>query len=198
MSTLVKQRGGSGRQATQRIGSSWGLVIMVAIVVAVVGVSAVVLDARQQAASGPLSGVEDVDVGSGGRHTEGVVDYAQSPPAGGEHNPIWQNSGFYDEPVLNETAVHTLEHGAVWITYSPDLAQDDKDRIREIVSGQDCVLASPYPGLDAPVVASAWGKQLRLEDAADPDLEQFVRAYKQGPQTPEPGAACTGGLGDPA
>jgi hypothetical protein len=31
----------------------------------------------------------------------------------------------------------------------------------------------------------------------DPDLERFVRAYKQGPQTPEPGAACTGGLGDP-
>jgi hypothetical protein len=176
------------------------LVIVEALVVAVLGafVVVLVLDARQRAASGPPSGVEDVDVGSGGQHTEGAVDYAQSPPVGGEHNSIWQNAGFYQEPVRNETAVHTLEHGAVWITYSPDLPQAEKDRIREIVSGQDCVLASPYPNLDAPVVASAWGKQLALEGADDPDLERFVSAYKQGPQTPEPGAACTGGLGDPA
>ena len=173
---------------------------MVAIVVAVVGASAVVvvLDARQQAASSPLGEVQTYDVGPPGQHTEGAVDYAQSPPAGGEHNPIWQNSGFYEEPVHIETAVHTLEHGAVWITYSFNLPQEDKDRIRELVSGQECVLASPYPDLDASVVASAWGKQLRLEGADDPDLERFIRAYKQGPQTPEPGAACTGGLGDPA
>ena len=58
---------------------------------------------------------------------------------------------------------------------------------------QTCVLASPYEGLDAPVVASAWGKQLRLESADDSELESFIRTYHQGPQTPEPGAACTGG-----
>jgi hypothetical protein len=44
-------------------------------------------------------------------------------------------------------------------------------------------------------VASAWRKQLRLQSASDPDLERFVRAYQQGPQTPEPGATCTGGIG---
>jgi hypothetical protein len=126
------------------------------------------------------------------------VDYEQNPPAGGEHNPVWQNAGFYDEPVANETAVHTLEHGAVWITYQPDLPADQKDQIREIVEGQTCMLASPYPDLDSPIVASAWGKQLRLEDADSPDLESFVRAYHQGPQTPEPGATCTGGTADTA
>jgi uncharacterized protein DUF3105 len=86
----------------------------------------------------------------------------------------------------------------VWITFTPDLPQEGRDRIREIVSGENCVLASPFPGLDAPVVASAWGEQLRLEGADDPDLERFVRAYQQGPQIPEPGAACTGGVGEPA
>ena len=91
-----------------------------------------------------------------------------------------------------------MEHGAVWITYSPDLPQGERNRIREIVSGQDCVLASPFLGLDAPVVASAWGKQLELEGADDPDLERFIDAYRQGPQTPEPGAACTGGMGEPS
>jgi hypothetical protein len=199
---LGKRKGGSGRQTTQRIGRerSWGLIIVAALVVVFLGSFAVVvvLDARQQASSGPPGGVKTLDVGAGGQHTEGAVDYAQSPPVGGEHNPIWQNAGFYDEPVRNETAVHTLEHGAVWITYSFNLPQEDKDRIRELVSGQEeCVLASPYPDLPSPVVASAWGKQLELQDADDPDLEQFVRAYQRGPQTPEPGAACTGGVGSP-
>jgi Protein of unknown function (DUF3105) len=126
------------------------------------------------------------------------VDYAQTPPVGGEHNPVWQNCGFYDEPVANENAVHSLEHGAVWITYSPDLPQDQVDVLRDLAHSQTYVLVSPYPDLPSNVVASAWGKQLSLQSADDPDLERFVRAYRQGPQTPEPGAVCTGGIGQPS
>ena len=157
----------------------------------------VIVDARQKAASGPPGGVQTYDVGPGGEHTEGTVDYAQSPPVGGEHNSIWQNCGFYEEPIRSETAVHSLEHGAVWITYSPDLPQDEVERLRDLAQSNDYVLVSPYPDLDSPVVASAWGKQLNLESAEDPDLERFIGAYSQGPQTPEPGAACTGGIGNP-
>ncbi len=55
-------------------------------------------------------------------------------------------------------------------------------------------LLSPYPDLPVPVVASAWGRQLRLTGADDPRLVQFVRAYRLGQQAPEPGAPCTGGV----
>ena len=174
------------------------IVLVLVAVVFLAGFGALVWWDSQSGSSDPPGGVEDVDVGSAGQHTEGMVDYEQSPPAGGEHNPIWQNSGFYEEPVRNENVVHTLEHGAVWISYSPNLPQEGKDHIRELASGQDCVLASPYPDLDAPVVTSAWGKQLRLDGADDPDLEGFVRSFRRGPQTPEPGATCTGGTADPA
>jgi hypothetical protein len=167
------------------------------VVLAVLGTFAfaLVLDIRSGGGAAP-GGVEDVDVGQAGQHTETPVDYGQSPPAGGGHHPVWQNAGFYEEPVRNETAVHTLEHGAVWITYQPSLPQGQKDEIRRLVEGQTCMLASPYPGLDSPIVASAWGKQLRLEDAGSPDLEGFVRAYRLGEQTPEAGAVCTGGSGE--
>ena len=177
---------------------SWAPWIAAAVCAAlVVGfVALAVLDSRQRAGSSPPAGVEEPDVGPGGRHTEADVDYGQTPPAGGEHNPVWQNSGFYDAPVRDENAVHTLEHGAVWITYSPDLPQDQRDQIRQLVEGQTCMLASPYPNIPSPVVASAWGKQLALEDASGEDLERFVRAYRQGPGTPEPGATCTGGTAD--
>ncbi len=156
-------------------------------------ITLIVVDSQQRAEREPPEGVEEVDVGASGQHTQDTVDYEQNPPAGGAHNPVWQNSAFYEEPIRSENAVHTLEHGAVWITYSPDLPQDQKDEIRELVEGQTCMLASPHPDLPTPVVASAWGKQLTLESADSPDLERFVRAYRQGPQTQEPGATCAGG-----
>jgi predicted small secreted protein len=129
-------------------------------------------------------------------HTKEPVDYPQSPPVGGPHNPIWQNCGFYSKPVRDEYAVHSMEHGAVWITYAPDLPKDRVEKIKSLTQ-KSYVLASPYPGLPAPLVASAWGKQLRLNSTNDPRLEQFVRAYRQGPQTPEPGAPWRGGVGSP-
>lgn len=181
-------------------GRSWAPIIIGAAVVAVVAAFIVVvaLDFRSGSAGGPPGGVQDVDVGPAGQHTEGSVDYAQTPPAGGEHNPAWQNAGFYSEPVSNENAVHTMEHGAVWITYNPDLPQQQVTELQDLANSRDCVLVSPYQGLDSPVVASAWGKQLNLESADDPALNSFVGSYLRGPQTPEPGAACTGGVGTPS
>ncbi len=125
-------------------------------------------------------------------HTTETVSYAQTPPVGGDHNPTWLNCGVYTEPVTNELAVHSLEHGAVWVTYDPALAADQVARLEADLPDTYIVL-SPYPGLPGPVVASAWGTQLVLTGVDDPRLAEFVKAYRQGPQTPEPGAACTGG-----
>jgi hypothetical protein len=58
-------------------------------------------------------------------------------------------------------------------------------------------LASPYDDLAAPVVATAWGVQLELEDTSDERLDAFLLRYVQGEQTPEPGAPCDGGVGTP-
>ena len=126
------------------------------------------------------------------KHSNGDVIYKQVPPVGGIHNPVWRNAGFYEQQVLEEKAVHTLEHGAVWITYRIDLPEDQKEELRRIVESQDCLLASPYPSLSSPVVASAWGKQLRLKSVDDPRLQEFIVAYRKGPQTSEPGVPCTG------
>jgi hypothetical protein len=125
-------------------------------------------------------------------HVEGPISYPQTPPVGGPHSRTWQTCAFYSEPIADEYAVHSLEHGAVWITYRPDLPADQIDILRQLVD-QTYVLVSPYPNLPAPVVATAWGQQLLLDSATDPRLNQFVSYFREGPQTPEPGAPCTGG-----
>ena len=55
----------------------------------------------------------------------GSVELPVVPPVAGEHNAAWQNctGNVYDAPIANEHAVHSLEHGAIWITYRPDLAR---------------------------------------------------------------------------
>ena len=131
-------------------------------------------------------------------HVDAPVQYEQTPPVGGPHFGIWQNCGYYPAPIRSENALHSLEHGAVWITYQPDLPAEQVEMLRSLADDQTYVLVSPFPDQPAPVVASAWGKQLRLESTDDPRLDQFVRAFRQGPQTPEPGAVCTGGTSEVA
>lgn len=148
-------------------------------------------DDRQ--AQGDLSGVKTYEY-DGGNHVEGKVDYKESPPVGGEHNAIWLNCGTYDVPLPNEHAVHSLEHGAVWITYDPELPEADVKKLDQALP-DTYTLLSPYEGdMDSKIVLSAWGHQLSVDSADDPRIKGFIKEYRQGPQTPEPGAACTGGV----
>jgi cyclophilin family peptidyl-prolyl cis-trans isomerase len=127
-------------------------------------------------------------------HTDAAVTYPQDPPVGGAHAPIWQECEFYDAPVRNEHAVHSLEHGAVWIAYRPDLDPDTVEMLAGLTDRFE-VLVSPYPGLDVPVVATAWGIQLRLAQADEAVLRDFVDEYRDGPDAPEPEAGCNDGRG---
>lgn len=127
-------------------------------------------------------------------HTEEPVDYPSSPPVGGDHFPAWLNCGFYDEPVPDEAAVHSLEHGAVWITFRPGPSPADRTRLEELAASDGHVLVSPYPDLRSPFVLTAWGRQLDLETLDDPRVERFLDEFLRAGEAPEPGAACTGGL----
>ncbi len=155
------------------------------------------IDDRAAPPSSAPAGVRTFDVASRD-HVSGPVAYPQTPPVGGNHDATWQNCGFYAEAIDAERGVHSLEHGAVWITYRPGLAADQIDILRRLATSQSHVLVSAWDGeLASPVVASAWGRQLALDSAADPALAAFLRAFRVGPQTPEPGAPCTGGRSTP-
>ena len=143
-----------------------------------------------------LDGVQTVEI-EDRSHVEGAVDYDEVPPLGGPHAPTWANCGVYTEQVVpNEFAVHSLEHGAVWIAY-PEGGDVDIEALRDLAVGQSHVLVSPSPDVED-LTATAWGAQLVLDGVDDPALPAFIEAYVQGPQTPEPGAPCSGGVGEPA
>jgi hypothetical protein len=141
-----------------------------------------------------IDGVETFDNES--LHVEGTVDYPQTPPAGGEHNQVWLNCGVYDEPVPNENAVHSMEHGALWVTYDPSLSDGELEALEAKLPSTYVVL-SPFEGLPSPIVLSGWNTQLQIEDADDPRIAQYFEEYWKSQDVPEPGALCTGGLDAP-
>ncbi|MFH9617992.1 DUF3105 domain-containing protein [Streptomyces pratensis] len=151
--------------------------------------------AEEKARTSPVTGEKSWD-DLAQDHVETPVDYPMNPPVGGNHNPVWMNcdADVYTEAIPNENAVHSLEHGAVWVTYNDKAKEADVKALSERVSKTPYSLMSPVSDQKDPLMLSAWGKQLTVKSATDARVAQFFTKYVQGAQTPEPGAACSGGV----
>jgi hypothetical protein len=186
---MIRQRRDERRHTSERERRQWlltriGIGVVAALLAA--GIGFVVFTSIQRGRV--PEGTQEFAVGAG--HTVETVAYDPAPPVGGEHDATPQTCGFYATPVRNENAVHSLEHGAIWITYRPDLASDQVDRLRTLAENEPKVLVSPFDDLSAPVVASSWGRQLQLDSAEDERLVQFVQRFRA--DAPEPLASCFG------
>ncbi|MZD09751.1 DUF3105 domain-containing protein [Streptomyces sp. SID5785] len=129
-------------------------------------------------------------------HVAKKVAYPMEPPVGGDHNQVWMNCNgdVYPKAIPNENAVHALEHGAVWVTYTGKAADADLKALEKKVRATPYSLMSPVEDQKDPIMLSAWGHQRTVKSASDPAVDAFFSTFVQGEQTPEPGAACTGGL----
>ncbi len=125
------------------------------------------------------------------------ADFHWAPPAGGAHFPVWQNCGVYNQPIQNQTAVHSLEHGAVWVAYQPNLDRSSIEMMTERLKSEQFALAAPYPGLQNPFVLTAWRRQLAVDDWTDPAVTDFLDTYmgRYSPVAPEAGASCGQAVG---
>lgn len=127
-------------------------------------------------------------------HVTTIVNYPESPPIGGDHDPTWADctGTVYPSELRKENAVHMLEHGAVWVTYKPGLAQDQIDALEKKVDGVNYMAMSPYPGLKSNVSLQSWGHQLFVDNASDPRVDRFIDDLRlNSATTPEFGATCS-------
>ncbi|MFI6013904.1 DUF3105 domain-containing protein [Streptomyces sp. NPDC051243] len=131
-------------------------------------------------------------------HVKTSVTYPMEPPVGGDHHAAWMNCNgdVYTKELKNENAVHSLEHGAVWVTYTSKASKADVAALAEKVKKTPYSLMSPDEKQKDPIMLSAWGHQRTVTSASDPNVDKFFEKYVQGEQTPEKGAVCTGGLSE--
>jgi hypothetical protein len=178
----------------------WGLIAAaVAVVVFAVAVIGYAVVQVNEANANKVESIDEIDgittaEYEAGQHVGTTVAYAESPPIGGEHDPVWADctGTVYDVDIRHENAVHSLEHGAVWITYNPDEVSDEEiATLAELVDGESGRMMSPYADLDSPISLQSWGHQLKVDSADDPRVEQFADFLTRNPDFhPEVGATC--------
>ncbi|MCZ6457608.1 MAG: DUF3105 domain-containing protein [Actinobacteria bacterium] len=196
---MTKTHKGPAQGSTSQTTSPWPKRMAIAGgVIAIVLLNVLILTGTlNEPTAGVPEGTEEVAVAAPA-HVEGNLYDENEVPAGGEHSPIWGNCGFYSEPINAENVVHSLEHGAVWITYTAEVPADQLDLLRRLARPAEKVLVSPVEDQQSTIIATAWGFQLELGSAEDPRLEQFAAEFAGSLSAPEPGGACTGGVGAPA
>ncbi len=199
-------RGGRTRPVADVVAPQrpWGLIAAAVAVVlfaaAVITYAVVRVNESEEArvdSVDEIAGIETYDYAAGQEHVTTPVDYTESPPVGGPHDGFWADctGTVYDVDIRHENAVHSLEHGAVWITYDPERVSDaDVERLAELVDGVSGRLMSPYAGLDAAVSLQSWNHQLKVDSADDPRIEQFADFLTFNGDVeghyPEIGASC--------
>jgi hypothetical protein len=207
-------RGGRTRpqQAAVAKPKPWGLIAAaVAVVVfagAVIGYAVYAVDkskADDVTAADQIQGVQTFEYAAGQQHVTTNVDYTENPPVGGPHDPYWADctGTVYDIDIRHENAVHSLEHGAVWITYDPDVvSSDDVSKLADLVEGNSGLMLSPYTGLatasdlNTPISLESWNHRLGVDSADDPRIQQYIDFFTYGSEAdgtslyPEVGASC--------
>ncbi len=149
----------------------------------------------------PSKKIPEIYVGTTDQYKVGLhvepptrVTYDRYPPIGGPHDSTWAacNGVVYAVAVRNENMVHTLEHGAVWVTYNPEnIAAGDLDILKTLVDGKQYITLSPYPSLSSKISLQSWGHQLMLDSAGDERVRQFITALQRNPNTtPEVNGTC--------
>jgi hypothetical protein len=208
-------KGGGGKGPRKPItpvkvsqGRSWGpiglFVAVGVLAVAIVGYGAYAAFQGSRSwedRAADISGIvnyreKDPALVEGGKHVQGKVQYTVLPPVAGQHNNDWQNcmGDVYDAPIASEHAVHSLEHGAVWITYRPDLPKDQVEQLAGKVRGKEKLFMSPYDGLDKPISLQAWGYQLKVDNASDGRIDDFIKALRVNASVEGPTALCAQGI----
>jgi hypothetical protein len=147
-------------------------------------------------AESQISGIHSTFQHYSRNHVEGPVNYpgqSNTPPVGGKHNAVPQSCQAYNAPIANEHAVHSLEHGAVWITYNPDkLSAKDIAVLKADLEDNPFRMLSPYPGLKKPISLQAWGEQVFVDKVTDKRIKRFLELFTSGPQDLEKGSPCQG------
>ena len=197
--------GGGGRKrppvtnvvAPQR---PWGLIAAaVAVLVFAAAVLTYAVLQVNEAEAGRVDSVEEIggvrtfDYAAGQEHVATPVTYEQSPPVGGPHDGEWADctGTVYDVQIRQENAVHSMEHGAVWITYDPEAVSGDALETLTAYADESGRMVSPNPGQDSPISLQSWNHQLKVDSADDPRIEQFADFLTYNQEFfPEPGASC--------
>lgn len=161
----------------------------VALATVVVGFIAVIIVSKITAPpEPPRPGVEQSDQGREHARKEHGGD---EPPTSGPHaDPVaW---GLYRTEIRDDEALHNLEHGGVYVSYRPDLPEDEVDKLKALLFAPYSdsefqprkIIMAPRENNKAPIVLSSWLRSEKLENFDAEKIKEYVT--RNTGKSPEP------------
>ncbi len=110
--------------------------------------------------------------------------YNSNPPTGGWHYPEPAPTGVYTHEIDDETLIHNLEHGHIWISYKPDLDPAVVQKLKDIAYRfHSKIIMAPRAKNDSPIALGAWEYLLKLDTYDEAKILGFIKAHRgKGPE----------------
>ena len=114
--------------------------------------------------------------------------YNSNPPTSGWHyGDGVGGAGIHDTEVPDELLVHSLEHGAVILSYNASLSASDVEKLKQIfrqTTGKGIMV--PRKNLDVPIALTSWGRLYKLQTIDEKTIKAFfaINSNRGPEQTP--------------
>lgn len=110
--------------------------------------------------------------------------YNSNPPTSGSHYTQPANWGVYQTPLMDEQALHNLEHGGIWISYK-NIDDDTKGKLETIAKANGgSIIMSPRETNDSKIALASWTRLEKLDAYDEGKVLEFIKANKN--KSPEP------------
>ena len=179
------------RQGEEKKGSKrsfWSKLIIAAIVIFVIGGIGYLIATTDQQSSLTGEVIEDQGrnhISPGSPHEP----YNSNPPTSGPHLSNLQPCDLYNDEVPDEAVLHSLEHGAIWITYKDKDNSELVGQLREVFEEESAkVILSPRSQNESAIAVASWGRLLKLDEFDKQQILDFIQSNRNN--SPEPLAQC--------
>ncbi len=167
-------------------------IILAIVVVGVIGGGLIFMDSQPEVIR---PGEEHEDNGVQHISPQDSPGYnGPEPPTSGDHaQPV--DKGVYETELPDVNTIHNLEHGYIYVSYQPDLPQEDIDKLQQLFFSPfsntefspSKVIMAPRAANESPIVLSSWLRSQLFETF---DEQMMVDYYLQNVnKSPEPTAS---------
>lgn len=160
------------------------LIIWLVVLAAIAGASWWIIDYSRKAESRkPGEAIPEMGrthIADGAEHEP----YNSNPPTSGPHYAAPAGAGFYETQIPDETLIHNLEHGHVWISYRDPGDAELKEKLKKLSQDNPWkLIITPRPENDSAIALAAWGRLLKLEIFDEKQINSFLKAFiDKGPE----------------
>ena len=81
-------------------------------------------------------------------------EHNSNTPTSGWHRTNPARLGFYDEELPDESLIHNLEHGEIWISYKPSVPDAVKEQLKEFLGPR--VIITKREKNETDIAVAAW------------------------------------------